>query len=233
MCWSGRSHSCGQHWDPCSTHWLSRATALGTLPATKLLLCCTAHHDILSSFSFHFLPRGFLAGYCYHQLQLLQYLFLKIGVIKHLGHLSMWHSSKAPNMASHIGFLFNGPDLFLWKEICLNSTLFVWGRFCSCQWRPSISFMFPVSPLNADQPLKNNCSQTNWMPLDSLEKDCLSFEVYPIMMAGITKSNNCISLLCDYSIWCVLGSGAWWKETHPVKQSWTPLWMAPNVAQTR
>lgn len=33
-----------------------------TLPATKLLLCCTARHDILSSFSFHLLPRS-IAGW--------------------------------------------------------------------------------------------------------------------------------------------------------------------------
>lgn len=207
--------------------WSPEYSQSVTLPVTK---------HTMTSFPFLISPSP--QGHCWliiatTSCSYFSIFFLKIGVIKYLGHLSIWHGSKAPDVASHIGFLFNGPDLFSWKEICSNSTLFVWGRFCSCQWHPSISFMFPASPLNANQPLKNNCSQTNWMPLDSLEKDCLSFEVYPIMMAGISKSNNCTSLLCDCSIWCVLGSGAWWKETHPVRPSWTPLWMAPNVAQTR
>lgn len=196
--------SCGQHWDPCSTHLAEQGSNTGEWspecipslwPCLPPNFSFAAQHTMASFPLSHstFSPGTLLADYCYHQLQFLEYLFLKIGVIKNLGHLSIWHGSKAPNVASHKGFLFNRPDLFFWKEICLNNTLFWGGRFCSCQWHPSISFMFSASPLNANQPLRNNCSQTNWMPLDSLEKECLSFEVYPIMMAAISRGNNCTS----------------------------------------
>lgn len=219
MFWSGRSQLCSalgslQHtlaeqssstglWSPDHSQSLTLPVTIASFAAQHTRTSFPLSHSTFSA-------EALLADYCHHQLQLLEYLFLKIGVIKHLGHLSIWHGSKAPSMASHIGFLFNGLDLFLWKEICFNSTLFVLGSFCACQWHPSISFMFPASPLNANQPLRNNCSQTNWMPLDSLEKDCLSFEVYPIMMAGISKSNNCTSfalwlqhLMCA-GLWCLV-----------------------------
>lgn len=86
-CFDLAGHSCGQSWDPCSTHWLSRAAALGSDPQNipSLWLCRSPSSSIavqhtMTSFPLShstFSPGALLAHYCYHQLQLLQYIFFK------------------------------------------------------------------------------------------------------------------------------------------------------------
>lgn len=45
------------------------------------------------------------------------------------------------------------------------------------------------------------------MLLVSLEKDCLSFEVYPIMIADISKSNNYFVITAFDVCWALVPGG--------------------------